>query len=84
MNEENGGEAQDSRIKEIHMKGIAWFVGLAWALLILVVLCVAWHYLTPPRVHFLVDWQLNALQGFLFSSAVVGFGSTYFRRHIDT
>ena len=83
MEENNHTPDIRDKIKEIHMKGIAWFVGIAWSLLILIVIIVAWHYMAPPAVHFLADWQLNALQGFLFSSAVVGFGSTYFRRHVD-
>lgn len=81
--EEQREKRRQQVLKGIHFNGLGWFIGIAWGLFILIVLAVAWHYITPIAWHFLVPWQLDALQGFLFSSAVVGFGVSYLRRQID-
>lgn len=52
------------------MKTRALLVATVWAIVILIVLAIAWHYLTPEAAHFLNQWQLNTLLRFILIIAV--------------
>ena len=72
------------RLQEENLTGLIYLVKTGWILIISAIVVVATHYLTPTAWHFLEQGQLNAVQGFLFSSAFIGFVSTYIRRQIDS
>ena len=53
------------------------------AIILFAVISLAWHMLTPGRLHWLNDGQLGDIKNFMLSGAVVGLGTAYIRRFLD-
>ena len=74
--DENESARTDQLRHHVHL---VMLVGI-WSILILIgIFAVAWHYLAPKQWKWLSQKQLTAIKTFIFSGAVTGAGSGYFR-----
>lgn len=75
--DENELKRSDQLRHHVHFAMLCgiWFM---FALIVISIIAVAWHYLLPERWEWLSESQLTAIKTFIFSGAVTGAGNKYF------
>ena len=62
-----------------------WLLMIAIFVIVIGAVCIlGWHHLSPERWHWLDEKALRDIKNFVLSGAVVGLGTNYIRRYLET
>lgn len=84
LERKRGEHSRDQKSRWILAVGM-WLLMIAIFVIVIGAVCIlGWHHLSPERWHWLDEKALRDIKNFVLSGAVVGLGTNYIRRYLET
>ena len=81
LEEKTNKHRRAEKFRDLFSSGLQRLIGIVIFVMVVTLLVVAWHHLTPAHWHWLNGDQLADLRTFIFSGAVISAVTTHIQRH---
>ena len=81
LEEKTNKHRRAEKFRDLFSRGIQWLIRIVIFVMVVTLLVVAWHHLTPAHWHWLTTDQLADLRTFIFSGAVISAVTTHIQRY---
>ena len=69
-------------IRNLYVNSLKWIVRSIVGVILIAIMVVAWHHLTPENFRWLGETDLSDLHKFLFSGAIVSSVTLHLQKHL--